>query len=150
MKLNFYSLKYNNSLTKFEDTNLIPSWLWSYGSWIYNYPCNQCLSALTLWVRISLMTKCTRYDSRWLSLSQWLVAGRWYSLGIPVSSTNKTDCHDITEILLKVTQNTKTLTLSIVRCILTYGQRKFLRMEMCNMMSLTVNWPLLLLALELL
>jgi hypothetical protein len=29
--------------------------------------------------------------------------------GIPVSSTNKTDCHDITEILLKVVLNTITL-----------------------------------------
>jgi hypothetical protein len=27
---------------------------------------------------------------------------QWFSLGPPVSSTNKTDCHDITEILLKV------------------------------------------------
>jgi hypothetical protein len=31
-----------------------------------------------------------------------LAAGRWISPGTPVSSTNKTDCHDITEILLKV------------------------------------------------
>jgi len=30
------------------------------------------------------------------------VAGRWFSLGTPVSSTNKIDHHDITEILLKV------------------------------------------------
>jgi hypothetical protein len=28
-----------------------PSWLWSYGSWIYNYLCNICLSPLKLWVR---------------------------------------------------------------------------------------------------
>jgi len=27
-----------------------PSWPCSYGSWIYNYLCNQCLSPLTLWV----------------------------------------------------------------------------------------------------
>jgi uncharacterized integral membrane protein len=27
------------------------SWSWPYGSWIYNYLCNQCLSPLTLWVR---------------------------------------------------------------------------------------------------
>jgi hypothetical protein len=27
------------------------SWYWSYGSCIYNYLCNQCLSPLTLWVR---------------------------------------------------------------------------------------------------
>jgi len=26
---------------------------------------------------------------------QWLAAGRWYSLGTPVSSNNKTDLHDI-------------------------------------------------------
>jgi hypothetical protein len=31
-----------------------PSWSWSYGSWIFNYLCNQCLSPLTLWVRIQL------------------------------------------------------------------------------------------------
>jgi hypothetical protein len=37
---------------------------------------------------------------------QSLVAGRWFSLGTPVSSTNKTDCHDIIEILLKVALNT--------------------------------------------
>jgi hypothetical protein len=29
-----------------------PSWPWSYGSWIYNYLCNRCLSPLMLWVRI--------------------------------------------------------------------------------------------------
>ena len=31
------------------------------------------------------------------------MAGQWF---FPVSSTNKTDCHDITEILLKVILNT--------------------------------------------
>jgi len=38
---------------------------------------------------------------------QWLAAGLWFS---PVSSTIKTDCHKITEILLKVVLNTITLT----------------------------------------
>jgi hypothetical protein len=33
---------------------------------------------------------------------QWLTAGRWFSPDTPVSSTNKTGSHDITEILLKV------------------------------------------------
>ena len=33
-------------------------------------------------------------------------SGRWFSRGPPVSTTNKTDLHDITEILLKVTLNT--------------------------------------------
>jgi hypothetical protein len=41
-------------------------------------------------------------------VSQWLVTGRWFSLGIPVSSTNKTDRHDITEILLRVAPTQKT------------------------------------------
>ena len=36
--------------------------------------------------------------------------GRWFSLGTLVSSTNKTDHHDITEIFLKVALNTITLT----------------------------------------
>jgi hypothetical protein len=31
-------------------------------------------------------------------------------IGIPVSSTKKLDCHDITEMLLKVALNTITLT----------------------------------------
>ena len=30
---------------------------------------------------------------------KWLVASQWFSLGTAVSSTNKTDCHDISEIL---------------------------------------------------
>jgi hypothetical protein len=34
------------------------------------------------------------------------VAGLWFSPGTPVSSTNKTNCHNITEILLKVVLNT--------------------------------------------
>jgi len=36
-----------------------PSWPWSYGSWIYNYLCNQCLSPLMLWVRISIRARLT-------------------------------------------------------------------------------------------
>jgi hypothetical protein len=34
------------------------------------------------------------------------VTGQWFSLVTPVSSINKTNCHDITEILLKVVLNT--------------------------------------------
>jgi hypothetical protein len=38
------------------------------------------------------------------------MTGQLFSLGTPVSSTNKTDCYNITEILLKVALNTITLT----------------------------------------
>ena len=41
---------------------------------------------------------------------QWLTASQWFSLGTPVSSTNKIDRQEITEILLKVVLNTITLT----------------------------------------
>ena len=37
---------------------------------------------------------------------QWLVTVHWFSPGTPVSSTNKTACHNITEILLKVALDT--------------------------------------------
>jgi hypothetical protein len=38
---------------------------WSYGSWFYNYFCNQCLSPLKLWVRTSFMERCTLYKIMW-------------------------------------------------------------------------------------
>ena len=38
-----------------------PSWSWSYGSWIYNSMCNQCLSPLKVWVRTPLLAGCARY-----------------------------------------------------------------------------------------
>jgi hypothetical protein len=41
-----------------------------------------------------------------IKVCQWLATGRWFSLGLPVSSINKTDHDDITEILLKVALNT--------------------------------------------
>ena len=61
-----------------------------------------CLSPLTLWVRTSLRrgeldtTLCDK-------VCQWLATCRRFS---PVSSTNKTDRHDITEIVLKVALST--------------------------------------------
>jgi hypothetical protein len=39
---------------------------------------------------------------------QLLATGRWFSQCTPVSSTNSTDHHDITEILLKVALKTIT------------------------------------------
>ena len=80
------------------------SWPWSYGSWIYKYLCNQCLSPLMLWVRISIRGRCTTLCDQ---VCEWLATSRWFSPGPPVSTTNKTDRHDITEILLKVALNTK-------------------------------------------
>ena len=56
---------------------------------------------------------CCKFESQsgrgvqhYVKVCQWLATGRWFSPGPPVSATNKTDCHDITEILLKVALNT--------------------------------------------
>jgi hypothetical protein len=59
---------------------------------------------LMVWVRISIMVRCPTLCDK---VCQWLATDRWFSPGTPVSSTNKTDRHDIAEILLKVALNTK-------------------------------------------
>jgi len=46
-------------------------------------------------------------------VGQLLTTGLWFSPGTPVSSTNKTDRNDITEILLKVALNTSNQTIPI-------------------------------------
>ena len=56
-----------------------------------------------LWVWISIRVKCIPLCDK---VCQWLATGRWFSPGPSVSSTNKTDRHNITEILLKVALNT--------------------------------------------
>ena len=62
------------------------SWSWSYGSWIYNYLCNQCLSPLTLWVWIPHgwgVLDTTLCDK----ICQWLAVSQWFSPGTLVPST---------------------------------------------------------------
>jgi hypothetical protein len=52
------------------------SWPWSYDSWSYDYLCNQCLSPLMLWVRISIRARCTTLCDkvcRWFSPGSILV-----------------------------------------------------------------------------
>ena len=84
------------------------SWPWSCGSWIYNY-----LSPLMLWVRIRIKARCTTLCDQ---VCQWLATGRWFSPGPPVSSINKTDRHDMNEILLKVALNTIKQTIQNLTC----------------------------------
>jgi len=42
-----------------------------------------------------------------IKFTSCLPHGRWFSSGTAASSTTKTGCHDIAEILLKVALNTK-------------------------------------------
>ena len=64
------------------------SWLWSYGSWIDNDLCNQCLSPLMLWV----------HSGELYSIQHHLIF--FWALKFPPRII--TDRHDIAEILLKV------------------------------------------------
>jgi hypothetical protein len=89
---NFYVTKnkcsrlglYNNAAhSRVENTITTPSLRGSLGQWKY-------LNLATVYWR-----SCTRFG-----------LGLWFSRGTPVSSTNKTDRHDITEILLKVALST--------------------------------------------
>ena len=107
-----------------------PSWPWSYGSWIYNYLCNQCLSPLMLWVQLPPRARRTTLCDK---VSQWLVAGRWFSPGPSVSSINKTDHHDITKILLKVALDTRELHLPSI-CLHAIKKEKKIN-------SFLSNWP---------
>jgi hypothetical protein len=69
---------------------------------------------LTLWVQIPLRrgvldtTLCDKVC-------------HWFSPGTPVSSANKTQCHDITEIFMKVVLNTRTLTLWNIQGIFVFS-----------------------------
>ena len=86
---------------------------------IYNYLCNQCLSPLMLWVPISIRARCTTLCDK---VRQSLATGRWFSLGLLFSSTNKTDRHDITEILLKMTLNTIKQTYDLIWTLFLFSE----------------------------
>ena len=102
IKENEITVLISSSVERFSSIfNFSPSpWSWSYGSWIYNYLCNQFLSPLKLWVRNSArqgVLDTTLCDK----VCHWLAAGRWFSPGTPVSSIDKTECHDITNYCWK-------------------------------------------------
>ena len=58
------------------------------------------------------MARCTWYNIMWPARNRWL------SPETPISSTNKTDRNDISEILLKVALITKNQTNPIIKIIL--------------------------------
>jgi len=69
---------------------LCDTWSWPNGCYLWN----QCLSALTLWVRIPLrrgVLDTTLNDKVCL----WLAEGWWFYPGTPVFCTNNTDHHGI-------------------------------------------------------
>ena len=99
-----YTFQWYNSLKPKIDKTLKLNWgkKWLVCD-VYKYRvhkggcCNRCLSPLMLWVRILLRARCTTLCDK---------VCRWLSPGTPISPTNRIDCHDRTEILLKVALNT--------------------------------------------
>jgi hypothetical protein len=70
----------------------------------HDYLCNQCLSPLGMLVLIPLR-RGVLYATLCDNVCQWPAVGWLFSPDSPVSSTYKTDRHDIAEILLKVALN---------------------------------------------
>jgi hypothetical protein len=106
-----------------------PSWPWSYGSWIYNYLCNQCLSPLMLWVRISIRARCTTLCDKFVS---------------DFSSTNKTDSYDIywniVESGVEHLQTNKQYALMIKVCnCLIYNRKVRSKYESCDLIWVRLN-----------
>jgi len=70
--------------------------------WSYEFTTTYAISDYHHW--------CCEFESRSgrgvqdyvIKVCQWLTTPRWFFPGPPVSSANKSDLHDITEILLKV------------------------------------------------
>ena len=92
-----------------------------------------------LWARISTRARCTTLCD---NVCQWLATGRWFSPGPPMPPTNKTERHDITEIVLKVAINTikQTNTCSIRFAMHVYMVVKFLLLTMSTLYEIIVWW----------
>ena len=63
------------------------------------------------------------------TVCQWLAIGWWFSLGTPLSPINKTDRHDIAEILMTVALNIKTIT----------HQTLYLVINLCSVINLLLQ-----------
>jgi hypothetical protein len=75
---------------------------------------------------------------------QWLVTAQWFSLGTPVSSTNKTDCYDITEIFNVcnncLTEETFLLTHHLMTDTIPENKIGQLTKTICNSTRYNIMW----------
>ena len=99
----------------------------------------------TAWISArlcKLQKKCTRLTTASDQVYHLLAHGRWFSLGTLPSSTTKTGCHDIAEILLKVALNTKNKKIkSYLQSCLTWGYKsKAMGACFCQHMYIETNY----------
>jgi hypothetical protein len=115
---NMWTIKYTKTIwywgTNINESSLYPTCIIQSltDNWIINYKIVLPYACMHIFQRKKLFPAQARYTRIDTTLCdkvcQWLATGRWFSLDTPVSSTNKTDSHDITEIWLKVALNTIT------------------------------------------
>ena len=100
------------------------------------------LSQLKLWVW-TLLSRVALDTTLCDKVCQWLTTCRGFSPGTPVSSTNKTDCHDIAEILLKVALNTIILTQLSHQCLpfcVSYEDRYIERIKLAYINCFSISY----------
>jgi hypothetical protein len=89
---------------------------------------NQCLSPLMLLVWIPLWVRCTILCDK---VCQWLASDWWFSPGIPVSSTNKTDLHNNWNIVESAVEHHKTIKLNMYKTLYNNEMAYFFDTAIC-------------------
>jgi len=85
---------------------------------------------------------CTRLAAASDKAYQLLAYGRWFSPGTPASSTTKTGCHDIAEILLKLALNTiKSIKNQCIQIKKYYSLEQYIAIKNNNLKDFEKYWP---------
>ena len=84
---------------------------------LFNRPIGMSIVRI-IWLNMIITNQCILYTTLCDKVCLWLVTHLWFYPNTPVSSTNKTDHHDMKEILMKVALNTITLTQPIHTAVL--------------------------------
>ena len=100
---------------------------------------NQCLSPLMMWVQ-TLFSRGILDTTLCGKVCQWLATGCLFFSGYSSSFTNKPDCHDIIEILLKVVLTTINLKPIWVACIVVMWKKKYFNMGMLSSICRSNNF----------
>ena len=104
---------FSNSSTLIAIFTLLSVWIWGccgHDRVVVGFTTTSAISAYHHWCcEFKSQSGCTTLCDKFC---QWLATGRWFSHGPPVSSTNKTDRHDITEMLLEMVLNNSNVVLT--------------------------------------